>query len=287
MNLFAIIEDQNLQAVSRIPLSQGLQDEVGDIFTDLANSFFEDKNFIPFDGNYNTGQDELFEIPNYPLSQDILNSGINALNYEILDIEEVEGRVKAIYASIPDGRNGNQFCFQYFDSRKIIANRGVNLFLDGETYSRYEKRGIVITNDVTAMYRNNNLYFSSYFNTRKFLDLIDYYQEATDQDVNEFADTGIFIFEDPAGFRENLNSILRKKIKSIQQRGVLVNVPVNDISNQARQFGIEVQIENDRMSIPNDKDFVNRLIKFLDEDYFVTPLTHRKCVTNSKREIGS
>ena len=87
-------------------------------------------------------------------------------------------------------------------------------------------------------------------------------------------------------FSENLNSNLRKKIKSIQQRGVLENLTIQDLQNQANQFGINFDYDNGQVSVPRDKNYVKRLIKFLDEDYFITPLTNRRCVTNSKREMN-
>ena len=93
-------------------------------------------------------------------------------------------------------------------------------------------------------------------------------------------------FEDHIGFSENLNSNLRKKIKSIQQRGVLENLTIQDLQNQANQFGINFDYDNGQVSVPRDKNYVKRLIKFLDEDYFITPLTNRRCVTNSKREMN-
>lgn len=285
MNLFAIVANGNQDTIYRIPLSQEVQGEVTNMFIQLMIPYFHEKEEIQFDGNYKADQEELFLIPAFPLNPEIINSGQNGLNYDVLNIEEVEGRIKAIYA-ISHDQDGIKAYFQHFDTRKIIANRGIPLFLNNQTYSRYVNRGIVITNQITAAYQNQNLYFSSYFNARKIFDLTNYYQEATNHDVDEFLDIPFFNVEDNIGFRDDLNSNLRKKIKSIQDRQVLQNITSNDLQQKAVEFGLDLQFEDNNLNIPRDKNYVKRLIKFLDEDYFITPLTQRRCVTNSKREMN-
>jgi hypothetical protein len=285
MNLFAITEINNEEAICRIPLSQAVQTEINKQFSQLAIGFFNEKEIIPFDGNYNPGNDELFEITDFPISQEIIDTATNNLNYDVLDVQNMEGKIKAVFATHEE--NGRiQIYFQVFDTRKIIANRGIPLFNNNGTYSRFENKGIVILNKLTLVYRGGNIYFNSYFNARRVVPLSDYYIEATNVDVDQFSAGNILNFEDKIGFSEDLNSNLRKKIKLIQQRGVLENLTIQDLQNQANQFGIDFDYDNGQVSVPRDKNYVKRLIKFLDEDYFITPLTNRRCVTNSKREMN-
>lgn len=285
MNLFAITEINNEEAICRIPLSQAVQTEINNQFSQLAIGFFNEKEIIPFDGNYNPGNDELFEITDFPISQEIIDTATNNLNYDVLDVQNMEGKIKAVFAThVENGRI--QIYFQVFDTRKIIANRGIPLFNNNGTYSRFENKGIVILNKLTLVYRGGNIYFNSYFNARRVVPLSDYYIEATNVDVDQFSAGNILNFEDQIGFSEDLNSNLRKKIKSIQQRGVLENLTIQDLQNQANQFGINFDYDNGQVSVTRDKNYVKRLIKFLDEDYFITPLTNRRCVTNSKREMN-
>jgi hypothetical protein len=37
--------------------------------------------------------------------------------------------------------------------------------------------------------------------------------------------------------------------------------------------------------LPRDKAAIKTTLKFLDEDYFEAPLSHRTCVTNSKKYV--
>lgn len=208
------------------------------------------------------------------------------MNYDVLDIQNLKGRIKGVYVTFV--QNGYiQIYFQVFDTRKIIANRGIPLFNNNGTYSRIENKGIVIHNNLTLVYKEGDLYFRSYFNARRVVPLAEYYVEATNEDVEQFSSVKMLSFEDQIGFTEDLNSNLRKKIKLIQQRGVLANLTLVDFQHQAKQFDIEFIYENNQIKIPRDKGYVKRLIKFLDEDYFITPLTNRRCITNSKREINN
>ena len=285
MILYAIVETNNEETILRIPVSQEVQAEINEMLTAQYERFFQDKEIVVFDGDYNADETEIFEIGDYDLSQDILNSATNPLNYELLNIDTTDGRIKSVYLAVPN--NGNpEFYFQYFDARKIIANRGISLFLNGDIYRRVDNRGIVIANSITAIFRNGNLYFSSYFNARKCLDLLTYYEEATDEDITNFMQTQVFRIGDQAGLTDTINSQLRKKIRAIQQRGVLDNIDLQGFADQAQQFDMQFTIENDQIVIPEDDTvYLKTLLKFLDEDYFITPLTGRRCVTNSKREI--
>ncbi len=285
MNLFAIIETGGEETIYRIPLSQEVQNEINTQFEQLSVNFFAEQNIIDFNGSYNPDEDELFEIRNYPMSPNITDSVTNNLNYEILDLENLFGRIKAVYASkIENGLI--EIYFQYFDTKKIIANRGIPLFNYNGTFTRFENKGIAILNNLTIVFKQNNIYFKSYYNARRVVPLDNYYLEATESDVAQFSSDKILSFEDPDGFIDNLNSRLRKKIKSILNNGTLQQLSTEDIQIKANELGIELTFQNGQVYIPKDKHYLNQFIKFLDEDYFITPITNRKCVTNSKREIN-
>ncbi len=285
MNLFAIIENGAEEVIYRIPLSQDVQNEINTQFKQLAISFFEEKNILDFNGSYNPDEEELFQIRNYPLNSNIIESVSNNLNFGVLDIDKIEGRIKAVYAtSIENGFI--QILFQVFDTKKIIADRGIPIFNKNGTYTRFDNKGIAILNYLTIVFQESNIYFKSYNNARRIVPLDNYYLEATQEDVLRFSNSEILRFEDPTGLIDGLNSRLRKKIKSIQDSGVLQGHSIETIQQRANQLGIELNFQSGQIHVPQDKKYLDRLIKFLDEDYFLTPITERKFVTNSKREIS-
>jgi hypothetical protein len=175
-----------------------------------------------------------------------------------------------------------------------LLKRGFTLIGSGDTYKKLEEPGLMLQDKLTAHFHNGTLHFSSYHNTKRFLDLADYYREATDTDLNDFAATDLFAFEDAASFKEQADSIIRKKIALLQKNEVLRDITVTDIQNVANNFNAELPEEhhititvNDdgKLVIPEDKKQLKELIRFLDEDYVTAPLTKRKCLTNSKKYL--
>lgn len=283
MNLFAILETDITTEIKRIPLSAGVNGEVTNYFTNLIVNYFYEKEVVPFDGNYKVEEDELFTIEGYELSEEIIDSGTNGMAYETLDLND-EGKIKAIYY-VFDNNGNKEFYFQHFDTRKLIAFRGIPLYFNRDTYSKIRDKGLLIHGGLTCVHKEGSLFFESYYKSRMVLPLQDYYIEATNDEVENFANSNLLNFDDQIGFEENVSSTLRKKIKAIRERGVLDNITLDEVQRQAELVNIEFEIENNQIKVPSDKQYIKRLIKFLDEDYFKTPLTNRVCVASSKREV--
>jgi Domain of unknown function (DUF4868) len=106
----------------------------------------------------------------------------------------------------------------------------------------------------------------------------------------------LFAFEDATSFKKNADSIIRRKVALLQKNKVLENLSVTDIQAVASNFNeslpadlhITISINADgKLVIPQDKKQLKELIRFLDEDYVTTPLTKRKCLTNSKKYLNA
>ena len=202
-------------------------------------------------------------------------------------------RIKALFCGL--WTNSNQFVnFQVFDSGKLLS-KGFTLIGSGNIYKKLEEPGLVLQDKLTAHYANGTLYFSSYHNAKRFLELSDYYREATDIDLDAFVATELFAFEDEDSFKGNADSIIRKKVALLQKNKVLENLSVIDIQNVANSFNQDLPAEHHisitinaegKLMVPEDKKQLKELIRFLDEDYVLAPLTKRKCLTNSKQYLN-
>jgi hypothetical protein len=128
--------------------------------------------------------------------------------------------------------------------------------------------------------------FSSYHVAKRFLDLDAYYREATDDDLEVFADTSLIAFEDEASFKDNADSIIRKKVALLQSNKVLDDLSVSDIQTEANIFNqglsdhlISIKIDLDgKLVIPKEKNQLMELLRFLNVEYGTTQLSKRKCV---------
>lgn len=294
-NLFALVDD-NEAPIRRIPLTAALNTELAQLFAEQQAALINDRQPIVFTGSYNVDEGEIFTIADYPLPPDIGQAIGNPLTCQVLNLSTETHRIKALFSGNWSAAN-KTVNFQVFDAGKLLSNRWTLIGLPiqaGDTYKRLEEPGLILQDKLTAHFHNGTLYFASYHNTKRFLDLADYYREATDTDLDDFAATDLFAFEDQEGFKEQADSIIRKKIALLQKNEVLKDLAVADIQTVANNFKAELPEEhhitimvNDdgKLVIPEDKKQLKELIRFLDEDYVTAPLTKRKCLTNSKKYL--
>ena len=291
INLFALVEDEQ-SPIRRIPLTADLGVELTQIFASQQSEFLSNKTEITFSGSYNVDNGEIFTIAEYPLSDAIGSALANPLPCQVLNLNNETHRIKALFTG-HWSNNNKAVNFQVFDSGKLLT-KGLTLIGSGNNYKKLEEPGLILQDKLTAHYANGILYFSSYHNTKRFLDLSEYYREATDTDLDAFVETELFVFEDESSFKENADSIIRKKVALLQKNEVLKNLTVTDIQTVANNFNqalpaeYHIQITIDaagKLVIPQDKKQLKELIRFLDEDYVTAPLTKRKCLTNSKQYL--
>lgn len=294
-NLFALVDDDDTP-IRRIPLTAVLSTELAQLFAEQQTALLGDRQPIDFTGSYNVGEGEIFTIADYPLPPSIGQAIGNPLTCAVLNLSTETHRIKALFSGDWSAAN-KTVNFQVFDAGKLLSNRwtliGLPIQAD-DTYKRLEEPGLILQDRLTAHFHGETLYFSSYHNTKRFLDLAEYYREATDTDLDDFAATDLFVLEDVAGFKKQADSIIRKKIALLQKNEVLKDITVNGIQTVANNFNAElpeghhitITVNDDgKLVIPEDKKQLKELIRFLDEDYVTAPLTKRKCLTNSKQYL--
>lgn len=281
MNILAIVDDAN-SPIRRIPLTGSIQNEVSEFFLRQKENFCEDKEKIGFTGSYNVDIGEVFRISDYSIEEKLTNPLQNPLSYDILNLREECLRIMALLAG--EWNDEKYICFQVFDSRKVL-DKGFTLIHSRNTYTKLQDPGIILQDKLTALFEEDELLFYSYHNTRRFLDLSNYYKEATDSDLDAFVDNDLFEVENKDLFKYNSDSIIRKKIALLQKNNVLGNLGIDDIRRTAQEYGVSINIENSKIVIPDNRKELKKFIRFLDEDYFTAPLTKRKCITNSKKYL--
>lgn len=86
------------------------------------------------------------------------------------------------------------------------------------------------------------------------------------------------------------DSWVRRKISLVQQSGILSNVPLNEMKAVAAEFNIPFDTIEEKseevIKIPEKKSDLKKLLRFLDEDYYKSPLSKTNFITNSKRIVS-
>ncbi len=281
-NLFALVQRENLELL-RIPLNAQVQGEVTGMFVEQAANFIGEKEQIDYNGDYKTDPEEIFRVQDFPIPQCITEGVQNPMALEILDINDYNGKIVALVGSSTD--DNNPFIgFQYFDTRKLL-NKNYSLWFTNEMYSKIEDKGLTISNKLDLLITGTTLFFSSFSIANRVLDLSNYMQVATDEDIDTFVANDLFEFEDTVGFRDDLTVTMKKKLRIIVQSGIIDEIGVNAIHQKAQELEIPIDLNegNDKLSIPRDRARAKDLIRLLNEDYFISILRGTKYLTNSKR----
>lgn len=280
LNLFALVEDVH-DPIRRIPLSGDIQIEITRYFWAQMDTFYTNQQKVEFSGNYNAEEGEIFSIKQYPLDNRLFDAIDNPIKYPILDPGEEKHRILAIF--IGDQNNKKYMIgFQGFDVHKMIL-RSFTIILSEGYYTKLKDPGIILDDKLTTLYENGELLFYSYQKTRRFCDLAEYYCEATDTDLKDFISNRSLFVENSDLFLKNADMVVRRKVALLQKNKVLGRVSVNEIRTSAKKFGLDIKIKDGKkIVLPENRSELKNILRFLDEDYFNTVLTKRKCVTNSK-----
>jgi len=252
-------------------------------------SYFERKReSFPFDGKYKPDENETLVIEEF---EDIDNLGKaveSPLDIPIANPEEFAfDQIRALFFGKREPDGSITTYLQHFDRRKLITDTGFSIFHSKNVYKRIEGTGLTLDTRITAKLSGKRLEFASFFLVRQMFDMTSYYEEATDADIHEFAKLPHVSVTDQAALIEVSDTWVRRKFWLIKQSGILERVALADIKLIAAEFGIPVEYAiidgAEHLQLPVDKRQLKTLLRFLDEDYYKSPLSKTNFVTNSKR----
>lgn len=272
-NFFAILKDDSIK---KINLLQSITENIKNVFLSNATSVMSaDTEKILFDGNFKIDGDEVLYVP-LNLSDNLIEANSNAIGIEVLDITKDD--IKTLFWIEND-----VYYFQNFDKRKLLQNKNV-IFYSGTTYHKLEENALIVENMVNAIYEDGKFYFKSYANANKIISLSEFFEEASNETIDEFATNPIFDL-DINWLKENGDTAIRKQITLIQKSKVLVSATSKKIRNSAKKFNLIIDIEDGKLKLPNDKKLCKDILCFLNEQYYFGLISGKKFITNSKRNI--
>lgn len=284
MNLFALTSVPGARII-RFPLTQALQTEIEEVFARQLDAFLSGiEEIIPFDGRYVPEEGELLSIGDFADVDGLQRAVDNPLTIEQFDpqVHSLE-TIKALFAA--HQVNGvSRVLIQLFEARRLIATKGLAIFFSGNTFQKMSEAGLTLDTKLLAVLEGNVLKFQSFHFLRRVFDLNDCFNEATNDEVVAFAAHEKLSVVDGNLFLANASPLIRKKIALIRQSGVLDNFTTAQIVATAQLFNLGVQTTAEgRIVLPSNKTELRQLLRFLDEDYYESPLSQTHYVSNSKR----
>jgi hypothetical protein len=288
LNLFALTDDPAIRIV-RFSLSQEVQSELTS-FLQNQELYFSNtiQDEIAFDGKYKPNSGEALVIANFDDIDGLSVAITNPLSVaEVIPSPDVFNSIKALFTGYEDQNGSLTILIQHFDKRKIISTTGLSIFHSANVYKKIEGIGLTIDSKLTAILKEGSLKFFSFHLLRQIFDMSEYYKEATDSDISDFVSLQHISVDSLQNLISISDTWVRRKFSLIQQSQILENVPLNDIKAVAAEFNIPLNTTTingiEKIMLPENKPDLKTLLRFLDEDYYKSPLSKTQYITNSKR----
>ena len=290
-SIFILAAGEHDGEVYRLTVDADTQKAICKSFSTASRKMIVGKSKIPFTGSYVPLEDEVLEIQNFRLDDKIKEAVKNPLGTTLYtENDGIFPEIKAIFVGLYDGSDGTDnfiIAFQRFRKDQYISPSKFHLFFDKKTFQREKNYGITISPSIDCLYKIGSLFFNSYYFARQVFDLMDYYREATESDVDDFTASDKLSFENPESFKGNANSWIRRKIASINDSCILENYSASQIKAAGTRIGLNIQTNNKKIVIPKDKEDIKILLGFLDEEAYKGPFSKQTFLANSKRSIKS
>lgn len=289
-NLFALTDDPATRRL-RFLLSKEVQADLTLLLQQQELSFKSNgQDEIPFDGKYKPDLGEVLVISEFDDIDGLADAVVNPLSVpEVAPTAQVFDTIKALFSGYIGNDGIPVVLLQYFDKRRIISTNGLSIFHSSNVYKKIEGIGLTIDSKLTAIIRDDSLNFHSFHLLRQIFDLSAYYKEATDGDIQQFSNCACVLVKNTADLVAISDTWVRRKLWLISQSEILQKVPVCDIKAVAAEFSIllETVMDNgvEKIIIPEDKKYLKTILRFLDEDYYKSPLLQNRYLTNSKRPV--
>ena len=277
--------------IYRVEVDADAQTSICRAFANAKEDLINEKSRYVFDGSYKPHSDEFLAIEQFILSDEIKDAIRDPLG--VPAFQEDQGRfpdIKAVFVGERiETEAAEQFnvAFQRFRKEQYISTKWYNLFFGNNTFFQEKRYGISISDNIDCYYTNGELQFTSFYFARQIFDLSEYYRSATDQEVNAFASNRMLAFADAEAFRGMANTWIRRKIAMINDSKVLENYPAQDIQARAAEVGITIDVSENKIKIPDDKEQVKIILGFLDEEAYKGPFSQFVYLAGSKRKVYS
>ena len=126
---------------------------------------------------------------------------------------------------------------------------------------------------------------SSFYYARQIFDLSECYRSATDSEVESFTTSSKLALDNSEAFKGMANTWIRRKIAMINDSQVLDNYSAKEIKSRAKLVGVDIDVKDKKIVIPNDKEKIKIILGFLDEEAYKGPFSQKTFLANSKRQV--
>lgn len=285
MNLYAYCKQDDDSVVKHIPVTREVQLSLDDAFRTQEEEFLRMRTrSVTFDGNYKAEDEEYLEMNSNREIQDLVSSTKkNVSSLEKIDTDNfISENIRALFISCDE-----RLLVQRFVASQLLTRRQFSFLLDKNTFREFSTPAFTIGNRLCCIIKDERVIFDSFSNLRTIFDMKEFYQEATDIDIDRMAKHQAIEISDLEQFKNSANQTIRRLIYKVLRSNVLDNYDTKTISHKAQELGIEITTRNGKIVLQNDQKTNRKLLSFLDDSLFESNLTGNQYVTNSKRSVSN
>lgn len=276
---FAILKDDTIKRVS---LNRNVTSDVKTLFENAYDALLPaDIEEVKFDGAFQVQDDEILYVE-LPVPDSIISAINTPSGVHPFDINSDE--IKGLFWGKKNTDNTYEIYVQNFDSRKLLNNKQI-LVYSSNTYSKLEDGAFILDNKVSAVFKDNKMYFKSFHNAKRIFDLSTFYTEATDEDIDTFVKSKcIEISSD--WLKENSNTSIRKQITLALRNDILVNTSATQIQTKSHGYlPFSLNIVSGKIEIPEEKKECRIFLEFLNEQIYKGIFSGKVKRTNSSMDL--
>lgn len=287
LQLIAYTESNSTAPMTQIPLTAELQQAMQREWTKQFEAFCHGVREVDFDAGYKPESDERFVIEEFALPEGMETNreGLNTL--ETFQATPVElNRLSAIFAY---ARNRQQevVLIQRFTKTHVIEP-GRFLFIEQGTFRSAPSPCVTLSSKPDAVFfpADEKLIFANFRNANSILPLVDFYEEASEEEIRQILSHNRLAPENADDLAVNASQWFRTRFSMLRDSGVLDAYTPQQIRTDAAGY-VDIQLEGEgedtRIAFPSDKTAAKRLLQFLNEELYKGPITETLYETNSKR----
>lgn len=275
---------------NRVELTKKSKLELEQIIFKQFNYFKNEKTPIDYskDVEHIINSDEIFilkdiEYLNDPKLIDLFN--------DVVDIAKIENfkedsfkNIKSFAFSVEyDGKY--YLLFQQFKKTYLFFNKEI-LSWDSNSFSFKKKYFIVLPDSINFYYdlENKTLFFRKSYEVNSTIDLSNYYKDATNSEIKDK------LLSSDSIFKGDYNFLSSKSTKSLRRKisFILVNklhqIDLEKANETAKIYGITLDIQDNKINIPNDKNELDKLFSFFNNDLYTGPFDNELYRASGKRK---
>ncbi len=183
-----------------------------------------------------------------------------------------------------DSGESATYRFQAIDSRNMLAPDHNVVFFNPNGFELSSETGIALSERVDAIHENGHLYFLSELTVNRFLDISEFFREATDQEIERIFADKMFAPVDLSALKKVANTNVRRKLRAVMKRGTVPTVKA--ILEIAKRIGAEVEVAKGAVVVPTDSKRLTTFARILNDDFLETMDDRKKLyMSSSKRPI--